>query len=1338
MKKLIFIYITLILFVINLKAQETEYCGTEQRLRDQQCLKKTYDHPTLSGNPQSIITTHFKIHYTLSGADSTTISWAESTAVYAEHCWRFCDSLGWIMPPPDGTTGGDSLYDIYIGNPKGGWGLTSSGVPYTNPYIDGMTSWIEIYRDSIPRPLIKYTGLRSLIAHEFSHAIQLRYSSVEYTFDQYGGDVRWQHWWINENTAVYMEDVIFDDINSLQAFRFDEGLDPLDSPNLPICYGKDLYQYTGALWPTFLHECYNNSIVIKIWEMFGSVSGPNVYSGIDSALKVYTNSNLSKALREYAVWRSFTGSFNDNLHFSEASSYPDCAIHWNQNAGSSWVDALNPLPSGPGGMSFDIINDDYNIVNIYFDGANNYKWATTAIWITDNSFYSEKVEKIFTLDSLNAGLVKLARPDSSDAAIFLISVVTDTSYGADSLNYRFKVEECEGSVVYFYNKIHGSDVGGNLLLSIIDTVSSGDYRVLTTGQLDTVKTLHERFETDSTYKHHDWESVSSSKKLVNIFYVDDNLNKIANFNGIRPVVIRNELLESPGSNFGTIQFRDSWYLHSNGTQPDSFFSYSYYHIPTGAYNKTTGGVFLNQPYDPAHPENPYYSVRAPLTQVINTRNFLWWSASNADFVNTGDSLANYNTRAVIFHSPNDTIRAYYKVKQSSSTTTATEGNNQRKLVYNKSYGGVSVPMYAAYESADRVWFTYSSNSGTTWIPEQTLGYGKYVSLSQAPDSSYYVDAVWQSDSSTSKVVKYSKWSPSGSLYTRTLESGLSCSSSDLKPVIARTNGSTSLGSILSVWSNGSLLRYSYCDASSPNTWYGPSNVTNELGGRFNPSLSYCVSSNGTYNSFLTSDNNVDCIWLRGVKKSGSSLLWSDPRDVPGDGNVEENYNAQVQAETCGTYGKAHIVWEGIDYGAHKFIFYQALTQTVDFEQNNNELSNTFSPLFEITGLDFSLPSIGVFNGGDVAITWQDYDEFTEEHYLFRNNYFINDDSVECFASQAYNGNIISGDQRLTLSNSKMTFTGNYTSLHNINFNSAKVSASSGNLKVMESSTGIKKLVVTPSNGVLIADANLQSSITLMINSLQVENQDGTIDTIEPADIYPNTVICNVGIDKLIEKLSGKEITLSSKAKSLKIKYSIRGKNIKNLLEDADVPIKLSVSMQDNDNNSNNKSVSLVDLNSDSVNIKEAEVSIPISSHYAGKKFAVKPSLSGLLQSIGTDKKYYTNAIRRYDIRFLTEEEMVKQNSSVENGIPSEYSLNQNYPNPFNPTTVINYQLPTNGFMSLKVYDVLGKEVATLVNEYKEAGYYEASFDASRLSSGVYFYKLQAGNFVMTKKMLLAK
>ncbi len=89
-------------------------------------------------------------------------------------------------------------------------------------------------------------------------------------------------------------------------------------------------------------------------------------------------------------------------------------------------------------------------------------------------------------------------------------------------------------------------------------------------------------------------------------------------------------------------------------------------------------------------------------------------------------------------------------------------------------------------------------------------------------------------------------------------------------------------------------------------------------------------------------------------------------------------------------------------------------------------------------------------------------------------------------------------------------------------------------------------------------------------------------------------------------------------------------------------------------------------------------------------------------------------------------------------IPLEYSLQQNYPNPFNPTTIISFQLAANGFTSLKVLDVLGREVAILVNEKLNAGTHVVNFDGSKLSSGVYYYKLSTGSFTETRKMVLIK
>ena len=89
-------------------------------------------------------------------------------------------------------------------------------------------------------------------------------------------------------------------------------------------------------------------------------------------------------------------------------------------------------------------------------------------------------------------------------------------------------------------------------------------------------------------------------------------------------------------------------------------------------------------------------------------------------------------------------------------------------------------------------------------------------------------------------------------------------------------------------------------------------------------------------------------------------------------------------------------------------------------------------------------------------------------------------------------------------------------------------------------------------------------------------------------------------------------------------------------------------------------------------------------------------------------------------------------------IPTEYDLLQNYPNPFNPTTQIKFDIPKQGFVSLKVYDVLGKEVANLVNEVKAAGSYAVEFNGANLSSGIYYYRIESGSFVNVKKMVLIK
>ncbi len=101
-------------------------------------------------------------------------------------------------------------------------------------------------------------------------------------------------------------------------------------------------------------------------------------------------------------------------------------------------------------------------------------------------------------------------------------------------------------------------------------------------------------------------------------------------------------------------------------------------------------------------------------------------------------------------------------------------------------------------------------------------------------------------------------------------------------------------------------------------------------------------------------------------------------------------------------------------------------------------------------------------------------------------------------------------------------------------------------------------------------------------------------------------------------------------------------------------------------------------------------------------------------------------------------EYFELNGEVEVGVPNKFDMSQNYPNPFNPVTKINFDLPENGLVNIRLYDMLGREVAVIVNEVRSAGYHTVQFDASKLSSGVYFYKMNAGKFSGVKKMSIIK
>jgi hypothetical protein len=134
-----------------------------------------------------------------------------------------------------------------------------------------------------------------------------------------------------------------------------------------------------------------------------------------------------------------------------------------------------------------------------------------------------------------------------------------------------------------------------------------------------------------------------------------------------------------------------------------------------------------------------------------------------------------------------------------------------------------------------------------------------------------------------------------------------------------------------------------------------------------------------------------------------------------------------------------------------------------------------------------------------------------------------------------------------------------------------------------------------------------------------------------------------------------------------------------------------------------------------------------------------------LQSLGVHEHWNNAVDKQYSRNLGTGNgiELVQLTGNVTSvqqhkKVPTGYALNQNYPNPFNPSTIINYSIPKTNFITLKIYSALGKEVRTLVNEEKTAGNYSIKFSANNLPSGIYFYKMQSGNFSQTKKLILLK
>ena len=297
--------------------------------------------------PETIQSDNFVIHFTTSTVDSQLVNgqwlnlqcnagYAQSILDHAEAALSIYLQDGWEDIPPDCDEsisdldspnhcinfGGNSLYDIYLSND--GVGMVVPENPYPiEPYTGGYTSYMKI-----STLLNQYETIPSwnyhVVAHELHHSIQLRYG---YSVSGEVGNYMYNGWFF-EQTATYMENVIYPNSFHLSTMLGNcNVVTPLTYPQYDIDYPAEIYPYRSALWQKFLVESLGDSTIVRyMWEDYGldyaSGSPVSLFPIYNDAIDYVSESSLSDAYKDYAIWRYFTGDrYIPNTYFNEASNY---------------------------------------------------------------------------------------------------------------------------------------------------------------------------------------------------------------------------------------------------------------------------------------------------------------------------------------------------------------------------------------------------------------------------------------------------------------------------------------------------------------------------------------------------------------------------------------------------------------------------------------------------------------------------------------------------------------------------------------------------------------------------------------------------------------------------------------------------------------------------------------------------------------------------------------------------------------------------------------------------------------------------------------------------------
>ncbi|MCK9409432.1 MAG: T9SS type A sorting domain-containing protein [Bacteroidetes bacterium] len=812
----------------------------------------------------------------------------------------------------------------------------------------------------------------------------------------------------------------------------------------------------------------------------------------------------------------------------------------------------------------------------------------------------------------------------------------------------------------------------------------------------------------------------------------NNTNYTSKFRQSVNATIQSQILENSAMG-GYLNFKDPWLIdyydenygyslrNQGSLAPYKSVAYSQYNLGLSSLYK---GVFLNQAN--LSPQSTYYSIQAPMKQIIQgiqTYFVNWANPVNANLLQADQNPIGYDQKAIIFTDANAVVTANYKASFASNNSAAIQNSGQRKLARTTN----PTVLHMVYESLGSIWYETSTDEGATWNlmnGNQPLGSGTRPAI--ACEDQSYADAVvivFQSGSTIS-VKCFTKNAESNTFSFLTQANNIPPGTITPQfmgnPVVSIISDNTT-PRVMVVWEgytsvvNPIIKGLKYWSALLSTLNFNFNSFDNEVVGNITgPSIN---SSNPT----LAGHNNVgyqlawqegtNSIWYKAITiglSQGTAINVSE-----GDG-YSENYKPSIIAVNNPDY-PARLSWVGKRYEESGGGEFNKATIDEGWKYRTIFTDPLTPGTFWSFGETVNSTNININkNDNGYIVAWSKSNganEYTRNSSLGT--------SIRPFVKNT--STIISGKDVQVISGSS------FSDMYGLMLNTQSLPYTfikSDNVIAMGKEQSSSE-IFSGREGV-VSNGNAQFYFTLgdvTVDGMNIEFEEKTdsvvIDTRELMNQY----------------LITKPFTLNNQSNFL---YGV----VYGITDSAACADLVS-------NGSIGYKVQLVNAQTGEVIGEFDNISYTNSNVFQYQNIGYQVNTEGigtvtvrlkLVVESTVDAQYRLgNKHNTESITALGKTNGRKKQVGYQGSLAvKEFTLSQNYPNPFNPTTTINYALPKATNVSLKVYDVLGKEVVTLVGRYQESGRYTIEFDASKVSSGMYIYKLKAGDYTETKKMMLIK